>query len=320
MLKGFYLSCFRYTLVPEERIILPRLNKGSVLRGAFGTSLKRLVCSMGRETSCDACILKDRCAYMLIFSPIQLTSIKRLRNQPRGYVLKPPLAEDTEYIPSSPLRFGMILIGDRIGYLPYVIVPIMELGRVGIGLNRGRFSLRCIESVKEERSTPIYDSSTNMVRNIGENITGEELMEKAAALDGGSVTLTFLTPARIKYNPTGEKGGSTIVRSPEFHHIIRRLRDRVNALSLTYCGRPIDADFKGLAERAAKVKTKTSGLRWIEIRRKSRTQGVMHDQSGFVGSITFEGDLREFLPLILAGEYVHVGEDAVFGNGWYRVE
>ncbi|MGA1796525.1 MAG: CRISPR system precrRNA processing endoribonuclease RAMP protein Cas6 [bacterium] len=114
--------------------------------------------------------------------------------------------------------------------------------------------------------------------------------------------------------------GSTLVQSLEFHHIIRRLRDRVNALSLTYCGRPINADFKGLADRAAKVKTKASSLRWLEIRRKSRTHGVMHDQSGFVGSITFEGDLREFLPLILAGEYVHVGEDAVLGNGWYRVE
>ncbi|MGQ9570948.1 MAG: CRISPR system precrRNA processing endoribonuclease RAMP protein Cas6 [Thermodesulfovibrionales bacterium] len=34
----------------------------------------------------------------------------------------------------------------------------------------------------------------------------------------------------------------------------------------------------------------------------------------------FEGDLTEFLPLILLGEYLHVGEGAVFGNGWYRIE
>jgi hypothetical protein len=61
-------------------------------------------------------------------------------------------------------------------------------------------------------------------------------------------------------------------------------------------------------------------LRWLGIRRKSRTQPVQHDQSGFIGKITFEGDIREFLPLIVLGEYVHVGEDAVFGNGWYMIE
>jgi hypothetical protein len=48
--------------------------------------------------------------------------------------------------------------------------------------------------------------------------------------------------------------------------------------------------------------------------------GKIPNQSGFIGRITFEGNLKEFLPLILAGEYVHIGDDAVFGNGWYKVE
>jgi CRISPR/Cas system endoribonuclease Cas6 (RAMP superfamily) len=68
------------------------------------------------------------------------------------------------------------------------------------------------------------------------------------------------------------------------------------------------------------IKTKELNLRWIELKRRSKTQPIQHDQSGFIGNITFVGDLREFLPLLVLGEYVHVGEDAVFGNGWYRIE
>lgn len=42
-----------------------------------------------------------------------------------------------------------------------------------------------------------------------------------------------------------------------------------------------------------------------------------HDLSGFVGNITFEGDLTEFWPVL--GQYLHVGDNAVFGRGWYKI-
>ncbi|MBE0427092.1 MAG: CRISPR system precrRNA processing endoribonuclease RAMP protein Cas6 [Nitrospirae bacterium] len=325
MLEFFKLGHYRVTLTPESTICMPAFNKGGILRGAFGTSLKRLVCSMDKRTGCGLCILKDKCAYTLIFNPTGINPAKRLQNVPRGYVLKPPLEREKEYTPDRPLSFEMILIGDRINYLPYVIVSLIELGKAGIGLNRGRFILGDIRVTStypplEKSSDSIYDPVSNTVKNILNPITGSELLEYARKINRHKVTLQFLTPARIKFNPTAEKGKSNVVRVPEFHHIIRRLRDRINALSITYCGGPIDVDFKGIAERAAEVKTREANIRWIEIKRKSRTQPVQHDQSGFIGEITFEGDLEEFLPLIILGEYVHVGEDAVFGNGWYRIQ
>ncbi|MEW6163034.1 MAG: CRISPR system precrRNA processing endoribonuclease RAMP protein Cas6 [Nitrospirota bacterium] len=319
MLEAFRLAHYRFTLIPETTIRMPVFNKGSTLRGAFGSSLRKLVCSMDKGVSCDSCILKDRCAYTLIFNPIGINPAKRLQNVPRGYVFKPPLEGEIEYSSNKPFLFEMVLIGDRIDYLPYVIVTINELGKVGIGLDRGKFILGGISLIKNGISESIYDPESNTVKNIHKIITGNELLECAGKLNPNRITLQFLTPTRIKYNPTGEKGKSEVVRVPQFHHLIRRLRDRINALSIIYCGSPIDVDFRGIAERAMAIKTKELNLRWIELKRKSKTQPIQHDQSGFMGSITFEGDLREFLPLILLGEYVHVGEDAVFGNGWYRI-
>lgn len=317
MIEKFYLSHYRFTLTPKTSIRMPETNKGNVLRGAFGSSLRWLVCTMrdARTTDCVDCFIKERCAYPLIFSPVGINPARRLQNTPRGYVLKPPLDQETDYRPDNPLAFDMILIGNRTDYLPYAIVTLLELGKAGIGLNRGRFHLSNIEMIKDAVPTSIYDASSGTVKNVSKKIAGDELIDRARGVNPHELTLRFLTPTRIKYNPTGEKGKSEVVRVPEFHHLIRRLRDRVNALSVAYCGGPLDIDFKGIAERAMAVKTAKRDIRWVERRRKE-----VHDQSGFAGEITFEGDLTEFIPLLLLGEYVHVGDDAVFGNGWYRIE
>jgi CRISPR/Cas system endoribonuclease Cas6 (RAMP superfamily) len=44
-----------------------------------------------------------------------------------------------------------------------------------------------------------------------------------------------------------------------------------------------------------------------------------HPLSGFTGAISFSGDLRPFFPFLVAGEWIGVGKNTVFGNGWYRI-
>jgi len=40
---------------------------------------------------------------------------------------------------------------------------------------------------------------------------------------------------------------------------------------------------------------------------------------GFLGNITFEGDLKEFIPFIKLGEYIHIGKQTSFGLGKYEI-
>jgi hypothetical protein len=53
--------------------------------------------------------------------------------------------------------------------------------------------------------------------------------------------------------------------------------------------------------------------------RRSWKTGLAHEMGGFVGEVTYEGDLEEFLPLLILGQYTHVGKYAVWGNGQYEV-
>lgn len=41
---------------------------------------------------------------------------------------------------------------------------------------------------------------------------------------------------------------------------------------------------------------------------------------GFVGDMIFEGDIQLFMPLIKAGEVLHVGKGTGFGLGKYEVK
>ena len=114
---------------------------------------------------------------------------------------------------------------------------------------------------------------------------------QAGAANVTRVTLRFLTPAMLKADRVQ-------ARRPAFGPIAKRLRDRINALSYFYCGEGLDIDFKAFGEQAEKIKTVADSTRWVESSRYSRRREVTHDLSGFVGEVSFEGDLGMFLPYL----------------------
>jgi len=137
-----------------------------------------------------------------------------------------------------------------------------------------------------------------------------------------TITVYFLTPTFLRFEEQA-------VRQPEFHHLFKRVRDRLNALSTFYGPGPIDADFKGLGQRAEQVRTVVTQGNWVERSRRSSKTRQRHELSGFVGECTFEFPRlepleseisnAELLRWLLAGELLHVGRHTAWGNGWYVV-
>lgn len=318
-LESFRFHHYRFTLEPVTTLAFFNGDVGTTLRGAFGSALRDIVC-IDRRQECPACSLRPQCIFPTVFSPVQETGPKRQQTPPRGFVIKPPLDRKFRYEPGEPLVFDFLLAGRLNDFLPYIIVPFTELGRRGIGMGRGTFTLCAIDAVKADGSTiPLYRGVDGLVRNISAPVGIEDLLSLFPLPEDGRVTLSFLTPAHIRFNPTGEKGKSRAVRNPEFFHIACRLRDRVSALCREYGPSPLEMDFKGFGERAKQVSTIESRLRWVEDERTSRAR-QKHDLSGFVGEITFEGDFTEFWRFLVLGQYLHVGDNAVFGRGWYSLE
>ena len=182
-----------------------------------------------------------------------------------------------------------------------------ELGASGFGLNRVRVQLARVDSIGADgTAAAVYEASTNLVRpapptvlevaagraltpTLSQGARGEE--ENSAAT---SLTLDFLTPTTLKSGSTVDRDG-TMVRRPAFHHILKRLRDRVNALATFYGPGPLDLDFKALGEAAEKVETVDDQTHWVERSRFSRRRDVSHDLSGFAGRVSLRGELAPFL-------------------------
>ena len=61
--NGFTLAQYRFHLTPRETLEMPATNKGTTLRGGFGTLFRRLVC-IDLRLEGAACDLQDLSGFL----------------------------------------------------------------------------------------------------------------------------------------------------------------------------------------------------------------------------------------------------------------
>ena len=314
MLDNFYFSKFIFGLKANEPLILPPY-KGSAFRGGFGHAFKRVVCTVKRQT-CDSCLLKSKCIYSYIFETTPPEGSEVLRNYKsvqHPFVIEPPQETKRAYQPGDILFFNLVLIGRATEYLPYFIYTFEELGKIGIGKGRGKYELSEVRSVLPDSNSRLIYSSNDKILRDGHGIISVSDILGNGLRRADVITLNFLTPVRIISK-------EDLVVDLKFHHLIRSLLRRFSTLSYFHCGKRLELDFKGLIERAGKIETAASGLKWYDWERYSQRQDVRMKMGGLIGKISFKGNLEEFMPLIQLGEFIHAGKGTSFGLGKYEIE
>ncbi len=262
---------------------------------------------------------------------------KRPSDAPRPFIFVPPLPRtDTGALRArddllrwrvrvnsdQPVVFGLYLLGPAIPELPYVIHAINTMAHNGIGAERARFVLDevavlHVNGAREVIYTPAdafvrtHDQSSTLGALVRARL--EELKLAAARDQGRAIRLRFLTPTRLRI-----KG--QVVEQPSFAQLIRLLSLRLSMVAQTHGAAPLTYDYRTMLQRAEKVSTSKSNLNLLALERRSNRQDRKLDIDGFTGEIVFTGDgLSEFLPLLLAGEFLHVGSGTAFGLGRYEV-
>ncbi len=207
------------------------------------------------------------------------------------------------------------MIGQGNSYLPYFIAVFRELGRAGLGKTRGRYRLTAIEAQLpfNGATEAIYNADDELIRVPDLIVTAETILTHAAALPADQIALNFLTPARIKHK------GKWMRQGPPFQALIQNLLGRISSLSVFHCGQAFEADFRGLIDRAAEINIVNSNTRWQDWSRHSSRQHKHIKMGGLTGQITYQGNLRDYLPILALGELIHVGKGTVFGNGQYSL-
>lgn len=313
---GFRLAKYRITLKAREHMILPQF-KGSMLRGGFGHTFKRICCA-SREKTCEVCLIRESCPYAYIFETTPPEGSEHMTAHykiPHPYIFEPSLDNKTEYDADELLDFHLILIGKGIDYLPYFIFAIRELGEIGITVRRHKFELVSIYAVDclTNEETLVYSASDNIVHAQKVSLTGLALVDELKKYDAHQLTLNFLTPTRIKYQ------GSYCFNEVPMAAIIQNLTLRLNALSYFHGSGIWDDSLKNLKELALDTTVTELYIKKRDVLRYSNRQGKKDSLSGIIGKVNYEGNLEPLLPVLLLGQFIHVGSDAVFGCGKYEI-
>lgn len=301
----------RITIVPRSPLVLPLMTRGSVLRGAFGITLRRLVCH-DLTLACRACPLEATCPYPQTFEPRPPAGAERLsalQDVARPFVFDPPTDEQAEFAPGTPVTFGLVTVGRASRLVPYFVSAFRNLADEGLGPRRAPFDLAEVAAL-DARGTPtaLYQSTSPLVRLAAPTLRAADLVRPSDA-ERTRVTLRFVTPLELK-----DQGAP--VHRPELGAIVRRLRDRANMLSTFFADAPLALDFRGLSALADGVRLLDDRTRPVHVSRRSSRTGQRHDVGGLLGEATYEGSgIATLMPLLRLGEAIHVGKHAAFGNG-----
>lgn len=320
---------FRVQVVEIEVNLITPLglgrNVGSALRGAIFESMRSNlnVCLYKQLPSCQPCNLRQVCPLSGLLATVD-DEAERGHDAPRPMAIRPPLDGRRFYPEGSQLRFAVTLFGDGARYVPYLVLATRELERTGLGLRlgaerreppeRGKVRLGRVEAVHPftgARET-IREAGSDTLRPAELVVTESDVEAYAATLPQDALTLDLLTPIRLV-----EAG--RLVRPLRFDALVWRLADRLESLARHYASSPRDFDRRSLVDQARAIRVGRDETRWVDLESHSGRTGRWSPTGGYVGRITFEGDLAPFLILLAWGTLLQVGKSATRGNGCYQV-
>ena len=304
----FPLTRYRFEFVAKTNIGLPEY-AGSTLRGAFGHALRSLAC-MTRAKTCNACMLASSCPYISLFEPQKpSTGSISVATPPVPYVIEPPTWGAHHYAPGDKLSFHFTLIGKATDQLPLCIMAWRRAFLRGVGAGDGIAELQQVIHETTEAETVIYYTG----ETIKEHPRFIVLPEQKAP---ESVTLQFVTPLRLQENGHALPPNRLTPRP-----LLTALLRRASLLAEHHQGLTLytPEQFSELASAANQI-TGEIEMKWRDWTRRSSRQQRAMQLGGCIGHWTLIGNLSPFWQVLRLGEMTHVGKEASFGLGQYRIQ
>ncbi len=202
------------------------------LRGAFGISLKKLVCC-SQSKVCSKCLLRNRCPYMLIFEGLAPENRSQMTLYP--YIPQPFIFRllGDSYIYDKTLRFGLRLFGEAVDLYPYVIVAIRNMLERGLGKARQRFELQLVTDSEKEIYTNVTQSISSPTKrfiDIESFLSGQS---RNVNVKSSSVRLISQTPVHIRTDGRWN-------RQPSLFDLAKAALRRIKIMSYFYGNYELD--------------------------------------------------------------------------------
>jgi hypothetical protein len=290
IVTAFEFYRFRFHFRALDQVHFPPGKSANVVRGAFGTVLRDTV---------------PAGVYSRLFEPGSTLGAtpSGLADWPRPFVLRVAHLDGLTVPGGKGFFLDAHVFDLHEPALVHFRAALSRLAEKGLGPGRGRAELERTEQLGlDDTAQAVWETpgAPSLVVLDPEPVPVE------------SVTVRFQTPTELKAD-----GG--VAARPEFAVLFGRLRDRISTLRALYGAGPLEIDFKGMGERAARIELRRSEVAWEQVKRKSGRTGQVHPIGGFTGEAEYAGDLAEFLPWLRAARWVGVGRQTVWGKGDVRV-
>lgn len=309
----------RFDCLAQDDVHLGGHRAGNFLRGALGNVILHAICPLHprpakptpeHAATCPACWL--------------LTHEATPGRVHRVYSLVPPIPSIEIARAGERFSFFLTLFGEEgFRFLPYFVLAVPEMGRVGIGRGRGSFAVEAVWAVN-----PLLGKTQRMLApgettvQVPDNPVRWE--DAAAATHGGLPTLRerdhlevrFLTPTRLIEQ-------KRLSKVPDFSVFFRRLLKRIDELGMQFGNLPHrrpPEDVAQLHALADQVRLVDVDTQWVELKTSSSRRRKTTYLSGFVGTARYRAPSWEaLLPWLTFGQGVQVGKYVVKGNGVYEL-
>lgn len=309
-LDSFSLSIFRFDLKALQPLTAPF--SAIPLRGAFGYALLAACCPYD-ENRCGRCERSPECAYARLFDaapPPDSPVCGKFSTAPRPYIIAPAEGAGSRIPAGGGFSFTVTLIGEAVAHLPAVAEAFAGLGRTeGLGPGRARFDLERVVQYVPGGEVVVLEQG---VSHLPAEPFSFGMIPPSHGVRQASVR--FETPLDIQIM------GRPLIGAPPFALLIESLLKRALLLNHFHCGAGYLEPDPGIIAAAANVGAVRVEMKHSEHRRHSTRQDRSYSKGGWLGSVTYAGNLSPFMPLLRLGELIGVGRSTTFGLGRYIVE
>jgi len=322
VISDLYFFKYRFRLITRKSFSLPAY-PGSTIRGALGWAIRKTSCPEGLwEEDCKNCNHLETCVYPFLFKTLSKPEhrgfMRKYENPPPPFIISIPTHTKTVYKKDDPLSFELTLFGEANKFLPIFLLAVQRMAEDGLGSERGNLEVLALDALYEDGSfMEIYTPERNKLTNANNKYAFDTFLSFSFPCD--LVILRFLTPLRLHFADQQEETSSEnrkriVDFPPPFSLLITRILERTVLIARYYCEAESenDPDFSDLVRQTEAVKILRSQLELVSFHRETL--------KGLLGSIAYSGELTPFLPLLKAGEHIHIGKATSFGLGKYILD
>ncbi|MDR2011247.1 MAG: CRISPR system precrRNA processing endoribonuclease RAMP protein Cas6 [Bacteroidales bacterium] len=241
-------------------------------------------------------------------------------------------SEETLVRKNEIISFSLVLIGPVAKYFQYFIESLRYMCNRGFGLGMKQFELLDIYEVSPKGKRIVAATNEDFTRQLLFPVYISDFEENNTIKPRSLINIVFESPVCLikqknkdKKNPGFQEKSNAF---PSFYQLVRTAAYRFAKLNILYAhpddfeaALKIDEEIEEYINDATKFILESAEIKKVSlqstIRERTETRIPLE---GYIGTLSFRGNYKKYIPLLKFMEELGVGHELVYGLGKYKIK